>query len=338
MIAVLDCGTTNTKCYVVARSGTLLAEGYSPFGVKDNALKKDREDYKQELCTIVRETCSKVKDGDALEQVVAFGMISSDLGIEIVPHLTAPVGLADFQNSLYTAQIEGLFPGNVQLRLIRGVKNPLSQARSVQNVEVCDFMRGEETQVMGILSHYAPQEAFNVVMFGSHFKIIHVTSDGKIERSMTTMSGQIFDCLIHHTVIGSSVAPGTLSSDGMSLQEIVWLARETMEHRGMMRSFLLPRFMESFTNMTAAERYRYLDAVIALEDLKAIPEYYGDGCYSTKKYFFIGQRKRCELFAEVLRMAGGPCEIEILEKEANRDISIEGALKIINNETGRNCK
>ena len=336
MIAVLDCGTTNTKCYVVTRSGALLAEGYSPFGVKDNALKTDREDYKRELRKIVQETCGKVKNSGPLEQVVAFGMISSDLGIEVVPHLTTPAGLAEFQESLYTAQGEALFSGNVPLQLIRGVKNSLPHARSIQNVEVCDFMRGEETQVMGILSHYAPQEAFNVIMFGSHFKIIHVTADGKIARSMTTMSGQIFDSLIHHTVIGSSVAPGELCSDGMSLQEIIRLAKETTEHRGLMRSFLLPRFMESFTNMTAAERYRYLDAVIALEDLKAIPEYYGSGCYSTKKYFFIGQRKRCELFAEVLRMAGGPCKIEILEKEANRDISIEGALKIINNETGRN--
>lgn len=338
MIAVLDCGTTNTKCYVVTDGGRLLAEGYSPFGVKDNALKENREDYKQELAKIVRETCAKAGGPEELRRVVAFGMISSDLGIEVVPHLTAPAGLEDLQQGLYTAKSGPDFLENVRFDLIRGVKNPLSQERSVQNVEVCDFMRGEETQVMGILSHYHPQEACNVIMFGSHFKIIHVSAEGKIERSMTTMSGQIFDCLIHHTVIGSSVAPEDTEAGSMSLRDIVRLAKETTEHRGLMRSFLLPRFMESFTNMTASERFRYLDAVVALEDLKAIPEYYGDGCYSTGKYYFIGQRKRCELFAEVLRASAGPCEIEILEKDANRDISIEGALNIINHSTGRNMK
>ena len=330
MIAILDCGTTNTKCYIVDENKCLLGEGYSAFGCKDNALKADREDYKRSLCQLVHQTCEKVgKNGDVLTKVIAFGMISADVGLLVVPHLVAPAGMEEFHASMYRVE-EKIFGPDVEFLLIRGIKNPLEDEHSISNLETCDFMRGEETQIMGVLETYKPKGRCNVIVFGSHFKIIHVSEEGKIVSSMTTISGQIFDCLCKHTLIASSLTlhdPEEKAS--VPMDEILDISESVMEERGLMRALMLPRFMESFTDMNAADRLLYLDAVLALEDLKSIPEYTGDGCFGSEEFFFIGQRVRCEVFAEVLRRKQPNVKITILgSKEENRDISIAGALAV----------
>lgn len=334
MKAVLDCGTTNTKCYIINDEGTLLAEGYSRFGVKDNALKQDREDYKKDLKLIVANTVSKAGlSMSNIKVVIAFGMISSDLGLMVLPHAEAPVGIADQQRNIQILDTS-LFGNEITFCLIRGIKNPLEKEKDLQNVFTCDFMRGEETQVAGIIEKYKPMEDFNVIMFSSHLKIIHVSSDMKIQRSMTTMSGQIFDCIVNNTVVGKSVMVHDAEKQTMSNEQLIQLAEDTVEQTGLMRAFLLPRFMESFTEMTSMDRLIYLDAILALEDLKAIKEYYGEGRFASHKYYFIGQKTRCEMFAGILKKkcSDTPIEIEIIDgKEKNREISILGALKLTEN-------
>jgi len=84
--------------------------------------------------------------------------------------------------------------------------------------------------------------------------------------------------------------------------------------------------------MTAMERLTYLDAVISVEDIKAIKEFYGDGPYSSHKYFFIGNRTWCDIFGKVLKNVHPQIDIEYLnEKEDTREISILGARKITEN-------
>lgn len=332
MVAILDCGTTNTKCYIVRADGTFLNEKYHSFGVKDNVLKSDRQFYKQMLRSIIKETLEEIDKGlKDLNVVIAFGMISSDLGITILPHMVTPAGLPELRQGVFRVRDESIFGKDVKFYLIRGVKNKLEQERIITNVEVCDFMRGEETQVMGIIEQYHPQGAFNVGIFSSHFKIIHVSDEGKIIQSMTTMSGQIFDSLLNHTVVGKSVDVKNDTAVNMPLSEIIALAEDTVRSRGVNRALLCPRFMELFTDMTAMERLLYLDAVIGLEDLKAMREYYGDGIYQSKKYYFLGQKTRCQLFGEILKRAYPSAEVVILSnKDSNRQISVAGALQIIN--------
>lgn len=331
MIAILDCGTTNTKCYIVDEKGGLIAEGYSEFGVKDNTQRGDREDYKRALQKVVMGTLSEAGRRESeLKKVVAFGMISSDLGLVVVPHLTVPVGLQEIRKGVYRVRDESIFGKDTAFYLIRGIKNKLPSERSLDNIYHCDFMRGEETQVMGILERYKPGEAFNVIMFGSHVKIIHVSADGKILQSMTTMSGQIYDCLARYTVVGKSIETQGDETKTLTDDELISMAVKTIDARGTMRAFLLPRFMESFTDMNALERRVYLNAVIAVEDLKAIREYYGKGIYATKQYYFIGQKERCQLFEKALRQEQSDVEVEILDgREKNRDISIIAVLKIM---------
>lgn len=338
MVAILDCGTTNTKCYLVEADGTLLAEKYENFGVKDNALAAEREHYREMLKKIVQEAVLESgRQEEKLQHVIGFGMITSDLGLLELRHMDTPAGLSELQNGVWVWEDTELFGKGIPFSLVRGIRNALAQERCLENVLTCDFMRGEETQVMGILKKYQPGEACNVIILSSHFKIIHVSADGKILQSMTTMSGQIFDCLLNHTVIGKSVRPSAedKARGTMSLDEILSLAEEITEKKGLSRAFFTPRFMEMYTDMTAYERLLYLDAVIGLEDFKCMEEYRGDGPYRAGLYYLVGQEEWCQIVEAILQKKCPGIRTQILPGKTNsRDISIAGALAIAKKKAG----
>ena len=198
-------------------------------------------------------------------------------------------------------------------------------------------MRGEETQVVGILEKFQPTGSCNVITLGSHSKVIHVSSDYSIQKSMTTMSGQLFDCIVNHTIVGKSVAMDQEIPENLDIDVLIELAQGISDTHGLTRSLLLPRFMESFTTLSGPERRIYLEAVIAYEDCKAIRDFCKGGTYETKQDFIIGQRIRSIVLSKMLHKMAPDVSIDILDgKEKNRDISILGIMKLIEKEN--RCK
>lgn len=131
MLVILDCGTTNTKSYLVERDGTLLLEEYSGFGVKENALKEDRYEYEKALQTMVEFTVKKAgKDIKSLEAVIGFGMITSDLGLMELPHIEAPAGLKELQQGVCEVTDRQIFGTNTRFYLIRGIRNRMDPGRT----------------------------------------------------------------------------------------------------------------------------------------------------------------------------------------------------------------
>ncbi len=329
MWAILDCGTTNTKCYVIKTTGVLLAETYTPVGCRNNVGVSGRNKYAEFLSDTVRAAVTQAKMPYArLAKVIAFGMISSDLGLLVVPHLVAPVGRKELRRGIYRYEKE-IFGSGVEFLIVRGIRNALAYPKALENVDFCDFMRGEETQVMGILECYKPAEPINVITLGTHFKAVHVDDTGCICRSMTTMSGQLFDCIVHKTIVGKSVDASIDASMVMNRVELVALAKRMLDTYGLNRAILLPRFMESFTNMTPRERLIYLDATIAFDDLHSINGFFRKEELRARKYFLVGQQERCENFAMALHHIDQSLEVVMIDGSAkNRDISIAGCLAL----------
>jgi len=336
MRVLLDCGTTNTECFIVENDGTLIADGLFHFGVKDNGLKDDRVDYKAALRNVVFDTlASKGLKLSDIKGVTGFGMISSDLGLKNIPHSVAPITLQEQQAGVIDYD-EDIFGSGIPFNIIRGVRNPLADDsfQSIDNIYSCDFMRGEEPQVVGVMSKYNPEEDFNVITFSSHLKIMNISRDHKLNNILTTMSGQIYDYLINSSIIAKSVVTNSDNERTMTDNEILNLAEDVMQRWGLMRSMLFPRFMDYYTSLTSADRLRFVNAVICLEDMKAIAEYFGTGQYSTKKYYFLGPDAWCSMFALTLLKQHPMAEIEIISgKEKIREISILGALKLIEKHT-----
>ncbi len=333
MIAILDCGTTNTKCYLATPEGQLLGESYVGTGCRDRQQFAEPGAYASFLVQVIGDTCCKHDVSfSSLSCAIAFGMVSSDLGLQVVPHLVAPAGLAALQCGVFTTGYEDFLGPGIPLLIIRGIKNPLPCERSIGNIFACDFMRGEETQVMGLLSMFKPTKAINVITLGTHFKAVHVDAKGNITTSMTTMSGQLFDCLVHDTIVGKSVLDGTGGELSMQPSEIASMARQLLQTYGFNRTILLPRFMESFTPMNSADRLMFLDLAIAFDDLHSIGAFFTDPALEGNTYYLVGQRQRCLNMQLALQVICPGLDVHIIDgREKNRDISISGSLAICTN-------
>lgn len=329
MLIVIDGGTSNLKGYLTDTKANVTAKSVRPHSRRSNTDEQGRLVYRRLIQDLVDELLVKANlKMVELEAVIGFGMISSDVGLVVVPHLTAPVSLRDLQQGIYEVDDSTLFGGVVPFYLIRGVKNHLEQERSLNNIFTSDFMRGEETQIMGIIDAFQPAGRCNIIILGSHSKISHIDDSGNIVRCMTTMSGQMYDCIVNNTIVGKSVDIDNDSTATMSLDEILKIAKDTGSSFGFMRTALLPRFMDNFTNMTPRDRNSFLTAAIALEDVKAFHEYSDGGILQAGRTFIVGQDLRSRIFAKAYKTVAAQTEIAVLKQEEIENVAVRGALKI----------
>ena len=94
--AVIDCGTTNTRVYIVDREGKIIASGERRVGVRNTSMTGSKDTLRNGLCEAIEEAAANAKI--ALKDIsfaIASGMITSEIGLIELPHLIAPVGLED---------------------------------------------------------------------------------------------------------------------------------------------------------------------------------------------------------------------------------------------------
>jgi len=211
LIGIFDCGTTNSRFSIVNSAGTVLGNATSKIGVKDTALSGSNEALKRGLRSLFAQTlASSGLVASDIAMVISSGMITSELGIAELPHLLAPAGIDEIAGGLTRIEDEKSLDIDTDLYLIRGVKNGPDPAADapLSAVHNLDFMRGEETQVMGLLALHGGGIPTTIVNLSSHTKYISVDADDRIRGSVTTLSGQVYESLLKETFIGKSIAPG----------------------------------------------------------------------------------------------------------------------------------
>ena len=329
--ATIDCGTTNSRVYVLDEGLRIVHKGTRKVGVRDTAITGSTQALREGLAAlaaaVIDEAGLRVED---VRFAITSGMITSEIGLQEIPHLWAPAGLAELAESLTVTHDRSVFPLDLPLVFIRGIKNPYPPETTYEDIRRIDFMRGEETQVMGLLTRPdMPRPPLTTIVLSSHTKYIHVRGDGRIAGSLTTLSGQVFEAIRHATSIGKSIAAEG-EPDGRDLPLAVKTAYEAVQHAGFLRALLMPRFMEVLLNVPAEIRRTFVEAAIATEDLRALQDFPLLGFPRDCPMVLIGSPSRCRVFQEVLALAAaaGPVVVEISADEAVDRLSIDGAVAI----------
>lgn len=179
-LIAIDWGTTSARAYSVDRAGTVLDYRAAPLGVQ------------------------QVRDGrfgDALESLLgdwrgaqvprlACGMIGSRQGWVEAPYVACPVPLTDLVAGIVNAPGGGL------------AVVPGASTRDAYGVP--DVMRGEETQIVGGVDER--EDRVLVAMPGTHSKWACVEA-GRIVDFMTFMTGEMWNVLLKHSILGRLAAP-----------------------------------------------------------------------------------------------------------------------------------
>ena len=174
MIA-LDWGTTHARAALMDLDGNLLEERKAESGVG---------------------MLSAIGFADRFDELtqdwtanfaIACGMVGSRQGWLEAPYFECPAalqGLADQAVHIETQRCD--------LLIVPGL--------SVQREDgSCDVMRGEETQIAGLLTG-KPGHSGVVVLPGTHSKWVRI-NEGEVDDFLSLMTGEIFDLFAHHSIL-----------------------------------------------------------------------------------------------------------------------------------------
>ena len=178
----MDWGTSNLRVWGLGADGQVVAEASSDKGMG----RLDRAGFEPALLELIgdwlphdRQTC-----------VIACGMVGARQGWIEVPYREAPCKPVVFDT--------------VGRPKTRDPRLAITVLAGVNQIEPApDVMRGEETQIAGILSEDPGFEGV-LCLPGTHTKWVRVTA-GEIVHFKTFMTGELFNLLAVHSVLRHSL-------------------------------------------------------------------------------------------------------------------------------------
>jgi len=186
----IDGGTTNTRIYLVKNKSVIDSRKLSIGAKADTMLLKT--ELKSAIKDIIKENGISEKD---IVRILASGMITSEFGLCNLEHINTPAGLTELHDSMHEISIPEI--SDIPFVFIRGVKS------TAEGFENTDIMRGEETELMGIINTQYKNCIY--VLPGSHSKIITTDDSGKICDFSTMLTGEMIASLAQNTILKDAV-------------------------------------------------------------------------------------------------------------------------------------
>jgi 2-dehydro-3-deoxygalactonokinase len=187
----IDWGTSSFRGYRIDGAGRVLEDRLRDAGI----LKVAGGDFASTLADAIGDWLA----ADPEVPVLAAGMIGSRQGWREAPYVPCPAGLAEIAAALVA--VRG--PGERTVHLVPGALRPGGPDRFP------DVMRGEETQILGDLAVTSAAEPRRYLLPGTHSKWAWCQG-GRIERFATYMTGEVYDVLVRHSILGRLMEPGDL--------------------------------------------------------------------------------------------------------------------------------
>ncbi len=196
----LDSGTTNTRVWLIEH-GAVIARTQVQAGVRDTSRTGSAAFLKNAIRDAIGEVLRQA-GSPVPELALAAGMIGSELGLAEVPHLRAPVGIAELAGGIREARFPEIF--DLTFRFIPGVRvGPFPH--SLKQTPQVDLMRGEETEICGALRQFALRPPLVYLHAGSHTKAARVDRQGRIAGGMTTLTGELMLAVRKETILSQAL-------------------------------------------------------------------------------------------------------------------------------------
>lgn len=264
-LITIDGGTTNTRVALWNEEKELQFVAKSEVGVKDTAREGSNDRLKKAVKVMIEEVMQRGGiTYNEVNSIYACGMLTSNVGIQEVPHLTAPAGLEDYIQGVKEVVIPEICP--VPIGFIPGMKN-LSGEISIDNLEMMDIMRGEETETIALISLY-PKEETLYVLPGSHTKFISVNKEEKMTGCLTSMAGEMLSLLTNQSILADAVKK-QFASDTYNREMLLAGGRKTWE-TGLPRAAFLTRIVSQFITDDPEACASFLLGTVLAEDIRIV--------------------------------------------------------------------
>jgi len=258
LLALLDSGTTRTRLRLWWQG--VIWSGERRVGAKDVAAEGDN----RRLRVAVAELLEEARQVADLEAIVASGMITSDVGLVVVPHLSTPAGLVELAQGVVIHD----FPDLGRIHFIPGLKT-LPPVLNASTLHLADVLRGEEVEVVGLWERLRLAEPVSFLHFGSHHKVVDCDADGHVLASRTALTGEALEALSRHTILASSVLPSEAPGE---LDPALWRAGlEAAQRHGFGRALFMVRLGQQLWGCSQAELRAFLVGALDSLTLPLLP-------------------------------------------------------------------
>ncbi|MEP3113216.1 2-dehydro-3-deoxygalactonokinase [Nisaea sp.] len=193
-VLALDWGTTRLRAFRMAEDGSILEQRAAEAGIRQI----DDNDFEDVFHTVVGDWLPPARQPSPL--IVLGGMIGSRQGWFETPYVPCPadpIRLADHAIAAHTDSGHALW---------------IAPGLSLTSESRADVMRGEELQIFGALDQLGPGRHL-ICLPGTHSKWA-LLEDGIIQDFRTYMTGELFDVLRRHSILGTTIEHAVWSDTG----------------------------------------------------------------------------------------------------------------------------
>lgn len=259
-LIALDWGTTSLRAYKLAAGGVVLEQRALSSGIMQ--LPKTPRVIHGGECADGFELAFEEACGDWLEAqpdlpVIACGMVGSAQGWREAAYCETPANVANLGNSLQTlVSLRG-----TRVHIVPGV---------IQRSRLPNVMRGEETQVLGVLQNLSAEAGGDLLIGlpGSHSKWVEVV-EGCITHFDTFMTGEVFAVLSEHSILGRTQQQGA-AFDGLAFDRGVQVALSADGELGVLSTLFSARTLGLTGELAPTAQADYLSGLMIGHELVAL--------------------------------------------------------------------
>ncbi|WP_339452141.1 2-dehydro-3-deoxygalactonokinase [Pseudomonas sp. EA_5y_Pfl2_R50] len=259
-LIALDWGTTSLRAYKLAADGVVLEQRALSSGIMQ--LPKTPRIINGRECAdgfelAFDEACGDWLDAQPDLPVIACGMVGSAQGWREAAYCETPANVANLGNSLQTVVS---LRGTV-VHIVPGV---------IQRSRLPNVMRGEETQVLGVLQNLPLEAGVDLLIGlpGSHSKWVDVV-DGCITHFDTFMTGEVFAVLSEHSILGRT-QQRSATFDSQAFDRGVQIAQSVDGELGVLSTLFSARTLGLTGELSATAQVDYLSGLMIGHELAAL--------------------------------------------------------------------
>jgi 2-dehydro-3-deoxygalactonokinase len=259
-LIALDWGTTSLRAYKLAAGGVVLEQRALSSGIMQ--LPKTPRAINGRECAdgfelAFDEACGDWLDAQPDLPVIACGMVGSAQGWREAAYCETPANVANLGNSL---QIVVSLRGTV-VHIVPGV---------IQRSRLPNVMRGEETQVLGVLQNLPIEAGADLLIGlpGSHSKWVDVV-DGCITHFDTFMTGEVFAVLSEHSILGRT-QQHSATFDAQAFDRGVQVAQSADGELGVLSTLFSARTLGLTGELSPTAQADYLSGLMIGHELAAL--------------------------------------------------------------------
>ena len=259
-LIALDWGTSSLRAYRLDGGGRTLDARHLPWGImrlpqplQDGAATPALSGFELAF----EQACGDWLRAEPALPVIACGMVGSAQGWQEAAYLDVPVDL-DRIGTLLTV-VER--PGATPVRIVPG----LIQRHGLPNV-----MRGEETQVFGVLrdARAVPDAGLLIGLPGTHSKWVGARN-GQVTHFDTFMTGEVYAALRGHTILGRTMSDAA-APDMAAFERGLKVAGAPEGRAGVLSTIFSTRALGLTGELAPASQADYLSGLLIGHEIAAL--------------------------------------------------------------------